>query len=270
MKYRRYLLALVVACLSPSHSSAAILEDFQFGDADGTLLGAATNSINAANNWFATDADITQSAVLGGNYHIQKQNQELGDAFLQIADVTSGKAWIVADFSGWSFNSAVGVHDFNAAEPEEVRLAFLDNTTGTSGSTITGQVQLQRNTTTGGIDLVGQLTTSGFEIGPLALPLSHPDRFKMVLEIDEDNETFSVYYKDHLGPYTLLGTAPHAAGRNGNSIRFRMNNSFGGGGEYVDIDRIYVTNVNPIPEPTTVSLALLSVAGLLAFRRQSA
>jgi hypothetical protein len=267
MKYSMFCLALATALASASLSPAGILEDFQFEDADGTLLKDAANSINPANKWAATDADITQSSVQSGSYNIRKQNQELGDAFLQIANVTSGKAWIVTEFGGWNFSSVVGTDDYNSAEPEEIRLAFLDNDTGTSGSTITGQAQIQRNAA-GDIELVGQLLTSGIDIGPLALPLSHPDPFKMILEIDEDANTFSVWYKDAAGPYTLLGTAPHVATRNGNSVRFRMNNSFGGTGEYVDIDRIYITDTSPIPEPSTVSLILLSLMAMSATRRR--
>lgn len=267
MKYSMFCMAFVAVVASASLSPAGILEDFQFEDANGTLLKDAANSINPANKWAATDPDITQSSVQNGSYYIQKQNQELGDAFLQIANITSGKAWIVTEFGGWNFSATVGVDDFNAVEPEEIRLAFLDNDTGTSGSTITGQAQIQRNAA-GGIELVGQLLTSGIDIGPLALPLSHPDPFKMILEIDEDAETFSVWYKDASGPYTLLGTAPHVPTRNGNSVRFRMNNSFGGAGEYVAIDRIYITNTSPIPEPATASLILMSLVALSAARRR--
>ena len=46
-----------------------------------------------------------------------------------------------------------------------------------------------------------------------------------------------------------LGTGDVAPARNGNSVRFVANNSFAGAGEFFDVDRIYLTDMNPIPEP---------------------
>jgi hypothetical protein len=135
--------------------------------------------------------------------------------------------------------------NLDAAELEDFRMAFLNNdTSAQGGSQITGQATIQRNST-GGIELVGRLTTGAPEIGPLALTTTRSTPFTMVLEIDESNETFSVYYKDNAGPYTLLGTAPHIAGRNGNSLRMGVQNNFGGAGEFFDVDRIYLTDTDP-------------------------
>jgi hypothetical protein len=189
---------------------------------------------------------MTNSSVQNGVYRIMKDNDALGTNFLDNNNITTGKAWIVAEMSGWNFSSLVGPGEFDEVEPEEIRFAFLNNDgNNQGGSTITGQATIER-TSAGGLQLVGKLTTGAPEIGPLALTLTRSTPFNVVLEIDETTETFSVFYKDNTNPYVQLGSpAPHVAGRNGNSVRFVANNHFGGTGEFFDISRIYVTDTSP-------------------------
>jgi hypothetical protein len=257
----------VVLWLPMNLASGAILDDFQFSDANGTLLEAAANSVNPTNLWNEDDDnEMAPSTVQNGVYRITKANDGIGSNYLNNANITSGKGWLVAEMSGWNFSSVVGHGEFDAAELEEVRFGFLNNDTGAQGgSTITGQAIIER-TANGGVQLVGKLTTGAPEIAPLALSLTRTTPFTMALEINEDAETFSVWYRDNLGPYMLLGTAPHVAGRNGNSVRFYVNNNFGGAGEFFDISRIYVTTTSPIPEASGI---LLAGCGIVSFPRLS-
>jgi hypothetical protein len=260
MKPRVAKMFFFVVCLLsisalPSTTRAAIFDDFQFGDTNGTVLGSTLNSANAAHSWNEDPDSSVNASVLNGKYRIQKNNVELTTHFLNNDNISSGKAWLVAEMSGWNFSSLVGPGEFDSAELEDFRLAFLNNDTGAQGgSTITGQMTIQRNAA-GGMELVGRLSTGPPEIGPLPLTINRTTPFTMVLEIDENSENFSVYYKDNTGPFTLLGTAPHQTGRDGNSIRFGVNNNFGGTGEFFDVDRIYLTDTNP----TNVSNDLLTL-----------
>ncbi|QEG34547.1 PEP-CTERM sorting domain-containing protein [Bythopirellula goksoeyrii] len=266
MKYtfRPISLCLAVAALliASSTTNAAILEEFLFDDSNGTLLDGATNNVNTGNMWLEDTADMTGSSIQNGKYRIQKANNEFGTNYLDIANVTSGKSWLVAEMSGWNFSSLVGPSEFDAAELEEVRFAFINND-NLQGSEIVGQANIQRNPA-GGIELVGRLTTGAPEFGPLPLTLSRATPFTVVLEIDEDSEEYSVYYKDNAGPFNLLGTAPHAAGRDGNNLRLTVNNNFGGTGEFFDIDRIYLTDTNPTNlNPDKLTLQVDATTGLM-------
>jgi hypothetical protein len=239
--------ATVLAIVIPSDSATAgILDDFTFSDSNGTVLENAANSVDPSHTWNEDDEnEMSPSAVLNGVYRITKANDAIGSNYLNNNNITSGKGYIVAEMSGWNFSSLIGPGEFDSAEPEEVRFAFLNNDTGAQGgSTITGQAIIERNAS-GGIQLVGKLTTGTPEIAPLPLTLSRSTPFTVVLEIDEDTESFSVWYKDNTNPYALLGTAPHVAGRNGNSVRFYVNNNFSGTGEFFDINRMYVTDTSP-------------------------
>lgn len=250
---RTCLPVALAALLLTGPARAAILEDFQFDDPNGTLLQDAENSVPLGATWNEDAADMSGSSVLNGVYRIQKDNEGFGTNYLNTTNFSTGKAWLVAEITGWNFTTTLGTGE----DPEEIRFAFLNNDTGNQGgSTITGQAEIQRNDA-GNIELIGGLLQSGPDFGPLALTHSRTSPFTVVLEIDEDSENYSVYYKDGDDPFVQLGTAPHVAGRDGNSVRMVANNSFSGTGEFFDIDRIYVTDMNPLDD---VPLEFLTLA----------
>lgn len=264
---RTLMVAAALFGLSTSLSArAAILEDFQFNDAAGTALAGAANSANGGNQWAEDVADMTQSDVQAGSYLIKKANDNFGTNFLQIGNITSGKAWLVAEMKGWHFSTIIGPGEWDAAEPEEIRFDILDNDTGTSGSTVTAEVEIQRDAN-GGIELNGSALGAGSSniAATQALNPTQSAPFILVLELDKTANTYTVYYKDGANPFATLGTGNVDPARNGNSIRFVVNNNFGGTGEFFDIDRIYLTDVNPIPEPA--SLALFALGGLALCRK---
>ena len=84
----------------------------------------------------------------------------------------------------------------------------------------------------------------------------------MVLELDKNLDQYSVYYKDNTSPYALLGTAEFGASglnpgdRDGNSIRFGATGSYNDTGEFVDVNRIYLTDVSPVGPVTPVALSI--------------
>ncbi|TWU29423.1 PEP-CTERM sorting domain-containing protein [Bythopirellula polymerisocia] len=257
-------MALAVLFIAGGTTQGAILEEFLFDDPNGTLLADTSNNATPGNMWGEDTVDMSGSSVQNGKYRIQKSNNDFGTNYLDVANVTSGKAWWVAEMSGWNFSSIVGPGEFDAGEPEEIRFAFLNNDgNAQGGSTITAQANIQRNSA-GGIELVGRLTTGAPEFGPLPLTLNRTTPFTVVLEIDEDAENYSVYYKDNAGPFTLLGTAPHQSGRDGLAVRFVANNNFGGTGEFFDIDRMYLTNTNPTNvNPDRLTLQVDAASGLM-------
>ena len=130
---------VALALVGAMPSEAAILEDFTFGEPNGTLLGDAENSENPGNSWVVDDVTV-ESSILDGKFRIQKQSVT-GQAsnYIDIANITNSKAWLVADVAGWNFTSTA------SSPSEEFRIAFLDNDTDPpSGSTITAQMRIVR------------------------------------------------------------------------------------------------------------------------------
>jgi hypothetical protein len=187
----------------------------------------------------------------------------LATAHIDIANVTTGKVWLVAELAGWNYTSTP------SATSEEVRLAFLDNDNmPPSGSTITAQMDIRRSGDALALVGMGALGTGATNVaGSYALPLVRSTPFTMVLELDKSLDQYSVYYKDNADPFQLLGTANLGAStlnpgdRDGNSVRFAATGAFNDTGEFVDVDRIYLTDTSPIGgpvEPTALTLRVLS------------
>ena len=269
---RTYLacLALAGALLTTSATSAGIIEEFKFNESSGVLLGAAVNSANAGNNWLV-HASTVESAMNGtGAFNIQK-NSVLTQASnaLEIANITSGTAYLVVDIAGWNYTPTA------STTSERVRFAFLDNDpASTGGSTVTAEMNIDR--------LGNALTLRGEAIGTgattllgtqYALPLVQTNPLRLILELNKDADTYAVHYKDGAGPLTSLGSGSlgdRSAGvkREGRSIRFAFTGGFGDTGEFFNIDRIFLSTT-PIPEPGTLLLTLVAATGIAFLRKRS-
>jgi hypothetical protein len=232
-------------------ADAAVLEEFTFSEPNDTPLDVAANSINPANTWILGGASFDPSAVSNGNYRITKAATALATAHIDMANVTSGKVWLVAEIAGWNYTSTA------SSPSEEVRFAFLDNDNSPpSGSTITAQMDIRRQGAGLALVGIGALGTGATNVaGSYALPLVRSTPFQMALELDKTLDKYSVYYKDDTNPYQLLGTAELGAStlnpgdRDGNSIRFAPTGTFSDAGEFFDINRIYLTDTSPIGGP---------------------
>jgi hypothetical protein len=255
MKSRRLtgLLALAFLVCGTGSISAAVLEDFQFNDANGTTLANVANAGTGTGNvWNEDTADMDNSSVQNGVFRIQKSSAITPDGFgtnyLDIANVTTGKVWLVAEMAGWHFASGTtDPNDFNSAQLEEIRFDFLNNDGDSQGgNTVTAEVEIER-VAAGGIVIRG--TALGTGAGPIAaqnLSLTQSDPFTVVLALDKTNNNYEILTKNGNGPFsTLNGPAAIDSTRSGNSIRFVANNSFAGAGEFFDISRLYLTDTDP-------------------------
>ncbi len=262
----RFCVALAILAMAASVSRAAILEDFMFNDANGTVLSDADNSANPGNGWVLTSSgsgDLDNSAVLNGSFRLQKTTTNLSSSFLDVDNITSGKAWLVAEMSGWSFTPTA------SSPTEEVRFTFIDNDGPTFGSSITAQMRIVRAGDALSLVGTGALGTGATNVaGSFALPLVRSTPFTMVLELDKDLDQYSVFYKDDTNPFQALGGAANLGAstlndgaRDGNSIRFGPTGTFNDTGEFFDINRIYLTDTNPLGgpvDPVTLSLEVRS------------
>ena len=218
---------------------------------------------------------MDNSSVQNGVYRIQKSTaigtpNGFGTNYLDIANVTSGQVWLVAEIDGWFFASGTAdPADFDPSQPEEIRFDFLNNDGNSQGgSTVTAEVEIQRDAATGGIEILGAALGSGTPVSAQPLSLSQTDPFTVVLGLDKTANTYAIHTKNGGGPFSLLGSGLVDPGRDGNSVRFVANNSFAGAGEFFDVNRIYLTDVNPIPEPHAWGLVAMAAWNLLAMRRR--
>jgi hypothetical protein len=269
----RTIFCLVIGALScASTATAGLVDVFEFNETDGTVItGAANTGTPGGHSWLSENTTV-QSAMNGGAFRIQKASptSQIGNTF-DIADITSGSIWLVAEFRGWSYTATP------SSTSERVRFAFLDNATPSAGSnTITAEINLDRSgsnlTVTGDAGGTGATSTLPGG-GTFALTRSIPLTF--ALEVNADADTYSIFYKDDTNPYTAVGTGnlgERSAGvkREARSVRFAFTGLYNDTGEFVDVERIYVTDINPtvaIPEPGAFLLVGAVAVGVWRARR---
>ncbi len=258
----------VLAVVAPP-VQAAILEDFLFGESNGTTLDNAENSVNSGNTWVLGGASWDPSAVNNGSFRISKTSTALATAHIDIANIdntTMGKAWLVAEIAGWNYVTTASALD------AVVRFAFLDNDNmPPSGSTITAQMQINRDSA-GNLQLAATaLGTGSTNIGNVSgLPLVQTDPFTMVLELDKDLNRYSLFYREGDASFQAGGTGDlgqkigDTAIREGNSIRFGATGDFSDPGEFFDIDRIYLTDVSPLTAVDKLKLQVNTTTGAVS------
>ncbi len=254
-------LVTLASALLPLHSEAVDLESFEFNDPFFTTLDLAVNTANPGNFWSVDFTDLTDSETDGaGNFRIAKFNDAFADNFLQIDNVDSstvGSRYIVATMNGWNFRNNV------PGEGEELRFAFLNDDTGNSGSTVAAEVRIDRNTDTEAIELRGLAVGAGSsniaDRATLATTQPASSPFTMVLELNKTSNTYEVFWKDGTNPSQSLGIGQVSPGRDGNSVRMVVNNNFGSDlTEFLDIDRIAVTDTNPLTDLLTLEVDRIS------------
>ena len=187
--------AAVLALSASAHGT--LFEDFQFNDANGTLLADAANSANPANTWFEDTDDMPPSQVQDGVYRINKANLNLGHNYLDIDDITTGVRWMVIDIAGWNLIPDV--------EPEEMFLSFLDNTTIPGGSIRTADINFQMFIP-GVFRLQGTALGSGSSsTGFVDFGNTRTTPLSVTVKLDKNNDTYEVLYKDDTNPWASLG-----------------------------------------------------------------
>lgn len=248
---------------------AVDLESFEFGDANDTPLTAAVNTANPGNSWSYDEEATTPgdastgdvSSVQTGSYRVVTDSAfdtGLESRYLDIANVDSGQIYLSATLSSWQFNA------YDSTNSEQLRFTFLDDDTGTSGSTVTAQVQIRRNADTGSMELFGDSigTAGSFDIAnTVDLPDSQSSDFTVVLAVDKTSNSFEVFYKDGANPSQSLGLGGVSRARDVNSVRMVTNNfgaenfpDFNVFNEFANIDRIAVSDTNPLADLITLEV----------------
>jgi len=171
--------------------------------------------------------------------------------------------------SGWDIRAADAINN-----PEQIRFGFIDEnvdgTLVTTGNAVTAQMQITSRDLGAGpvVRLEGSALGTGSTSLSQAVTLNTVQTapFVMVLELDKTNNRYEVFYKDGTNPSQSLAQGFVSPGRDGNSIRFVANYNFGsssfdqGGipvadpGEFFSIDRVALTDTNPLSDLLTVEV----------------
>ena len=266
--YRMYAIVMTITTLAwcglGTATRATDVESFEFNDATGTTLDVAANTAHPGNKW-EVDPDMAPSQVAQnvdgrpGSYYILKSASGSDNNFLQIDDITSGKRYLTAMIAGW---------DFEEAEQEQFRLAFVNgDTEPITSNVITAQMSLVRGTD-GTVELTGGALGPGSApvVSNVTFPAVHTDPFEMTLELDRSANKYKVFYRDANGPSQVLGTGYIDPTRDGKAIRMQATGNYANFVtafpgtyqiDYIDffaLDRVALADTNPHTDLITLEV----------------
>jgi hypothetical protein len=262
--------AILLIMLAGAQARAALIENFDFNDADGTALNMAANSANAGNNWIHDTDHVASIQVQGGALNIVKNDTNFVTEGLGFDDVNSGVLWMVAEFRDWAILGSAP----DGNNVEEIRFGFMgtEDLTPPPSSTVLAEMMISRNHGAGQFQISGTaLGTAGTNIAPANINFVQDDPFVMAMRVDQDANTYTLYYKDGTNPRVVVGSGNLEPTRDAVVVRFTVNNFIGDeAGEFANLDRFYISDRVPpgIPEPATIGLALIAGAGLIVRRRR--
>jgi hypothetical protein len=261
--------AVFAALLFAAGARGALLENFDFNDADGTALNMAANSASA-HMWVHDTDHAATIQVQGGSLNIVKNNTDFVTEGLGFDDVNSGVLWMVAEFKDWAILGSAP----DGNNVEEIRFGFMgtEDLIPPPSSTVMAEMMISRNHGAGQFQISGSaLGAAGTNIAPANINFVQNDPFIMAMRVDQDTNTYTLYYKDGSNPRVVVGSGNLEPTRDAFVVRMTINNFIGDEmGEFANLDRFYISTRVPagIPEPATWALATIAGIGLLARRRR--
>jgi hypothetical protein len=262
-------LLLLPNLLLPNSARAGLLENFEFNDADNTTLDMAANS--ASSHMWVHDTDhVSTIQVLGGSLNIVKNDTNFVTEGLGLDDVSSGVLWMVAEFANW----AVLGDAPDGNNVEEIRFGFMgtEDLNPPPSSTTLAEMWISRNFGAGTFEISGvALGGLGTSIDGQSINFVQDDPFTMAMKVDQDNNKYTLFYKDGTNPVVVVGQGNLEPSRDAIVVRMTVNNFWGDvAGEFANLNRFYVSDMAPreIPEPTCVAMATIAAIGLLLNRRR--
>jgi PEP-CTERM motif len=262
-----YLVASLAVLAASQPAAAVVLEDFQFNDPNNTGLAAAANSANPGNQWVEDTDHAPTIQVKNGSLNIVKNDTNFVTEGLGLDDVSSGTLYMVAEFKNWAILGSAP----DGNNVEEIRFGFnaTEDLIPPPSSTVLAEMWLRRNFAADTFEILGTALGSGTDISSASINYVQNDPFTMVMKVDQDTNKYRILYKDGANPYVTLGVGDLDPARDALIVRFTINNFIGDEpGEFANLDRFYISNNNPIPEPATLALAAISLMGMISMRRR--
>lgn len=243
--------------LSASVGSATILHNWDFNEVAGTGLTGTANTGLYSDTWHA-NMDSVQTSGTGSlmNTAGVSDNSRVNVGNIQEATFV----YFVTEFNSWDLSNSPSV---------SIRLSLMDNLLPDLNSQITAesrmrisdgafQMQAQALSAAAG----GESSSWGDIVSPV---LTEP--LKIMTAYSKELHEYGVYYQYGNDPWQEFFYGAAATTRDANSMRLVFGNITGD--DYIDINRIYLSTTNPIPEPQTYAMiAGVAIFGFVLYRRR--
>lgn len=245
-------------------ANATILEEFLFGDPNGTVLTAAAN--NVTSHLWDEDSDTLDVTTNGSGLlnASLKNNNGFGTNYVDNDDIIAApgrRVFGVMEMT-WDFDP----NTLDTAENEELRISLMQNDPRSTFVVAEWEIQREDDNT---VTIFGNGVGTGSSNTAKAVlnggSLTQSTKFIAVVDADMNNATYEIHYSNDAGAsFTTLGGGLLDPTRDTiKGFRMVLNNDLAG--DSVLIDRAYLA---VIPEPSCMILAAMGIIGLVAGRRQ--
>jgi len=227
---------------------ATLLQDWQFNDATGTTLNNVSNSVSGGSAFSAVQSGAATDGA--GNYVFSSGTTQAGSS-ISFSAVTTGSLFLRVDFAEWSLVSGNQALFYLQNGTNNIRLVF--SRTAANGLRLQIWGTADETVNVNNIISLGDVSSTGLSA---------------ILEVNKDSNQWQVHYDAGSG-WTNTAWYGVAEDLAINEFRFSKAGDFSGASTSLSIDRIMLatTFADVIPEPATLGMLMISVAGLMAFRR---
>lgn len=232
----------------PEMPEERITHNWEFNEPEGTTFSGTINSLGDQ-TWTthseSAEDDIGDSFATGdGAFRIRRALGGPMTNLLYLDRQWAGKQWLVVDFRGWNM---IGIAS------ERIQFGFIDDFSSSSASTL-AEVRLRR--IADDPDHVQMMGRAFPSINGATLTAEQPifsaqqnEPVRIVLEYDTQANSYTIHYRIAEGAYNLFGEGETDYSYGANALRFYATNNFAEDGAFVDIERMFLTNLNPLTEP---------------------
>jgi hypothetical protein len=244
--WRRAAALVAVCSILPISAQAGVLHDWPFDEPSGTqssavsdVAGGSAFSVDLGGNSWTTGTGLFRFIRGGANTN--------WFTYAEIKDAPStGKLWLVVDLAHWNLTT----------NPPRIRIGLanhIEPETTSGVEAITAEIDFRPGDTGLGGYARGPGWTEATHYVPhdgawglAASSQNAPVRF--VLEYDQDNHSYEIFYSFDLVNYVSVGAAQTSPQRAAKYIRLGGVNTFSGTG--FDFDRIFLSTTPVIPQPS--------------------
>jgi len=233
----RPLLCLLAGATLIAPARAEQIAEWKFDDPAGTSLKSSANSESGSGAWNANfDATVTDGS---GKLVSKKPSGGIWNTYYRLPENTPKKLWVIVELAGWNLNGA--------KVKEAVRAGFCATDTDDKPMVV-AQAVLERKPD-GSISLRGDAlgdgsTTIAGDTSSLQQQQTTP--LTIVVGLDQDAGTYSLATREMDGTTKVLGTGKTSPARAAKYVRFSIAGDLTDPEEQVSIERIAVTDTDPL------------------------
>jgi len=220
-----------------ANAGAGEVAEWKFDDSASTSLKSSANSGSDGGAWSANfDATLTDGS---GKLVSKKPSGGIWNTYYRLPENAPHKVWVMVELGGWNLNGA--------KIKEAVRVGFSATDTDDKPMVV-AQAVLERKPD-GAVSLRGDALgdgSTGIAGDASSFQQQQASPLAVVVGLDQDAGTYSLAIRGADGTTKVLGTGKTSPGRTAKYVRFSIAGDLTDPDEQISIERIAVTDTDPL------------------------